>query len=167
MRHRVCVPEAMETVYEAVGGADGLLRLAGVWHARVMADEVVSHAFSHGYHPAHTERLAAYWAEALGGPPGYSEACGDETSVVRLHSGNGPHEEMDRRAVTCFDEALADVGIRANERLGRVLHDYFAWATTNTMSAYRFADDVPFGLRIPQWSWDGLVDGTGPDVPGG
>ncbi len=38
------------------------------WHDRVMADEIVSHAFSHGFHPQHTERLAAYWAEALGGP---------------------------------------------------------------------------------------------------
>ena len=94
----------MVTVDEAVGGADGLLRLAGAWHARVMADEVVSHAFGHGYHPAHTERLAAYWAEALGGPPTYSEACGDETSVVRMHSGNGPHEEMDRRAVARYSE---------------------------------------------------------------
>ena len=71
-------------------------RLAGAWHARVMADEEVSHAFSHGFHPEHTERLAAYWAEALGGPAQYSEAYGDETSVVRIHSGNGPHEEMDR-----------------------------------------------------------------------
>jgi hemoglobin len=158
----------MVTVYEAVGGADGLLRLAGAWHARVMADEVVSHAFSHGYHPAHTERLAAYWAEALGGPPIYSEACGDETSVVRMHSGNGPHEEMDRRAVACFDGALADVGLAGNERLRRVLHDYFAWATATTMSHYhRSADDVPSGLRIPRWSWDGLVEGTGPDVLGG
>lgn len=41
----------MQTVYEAAGGADGLLRLANAWHARVMADEVVSHAFSHGFHP--------------------------------------------------------------------------------------------------------------------
>jgi hemoglobin len=69
----------MQTVYEAAGGADGLLRLAGAWHARVMADEVVSHAFSHGYHSQHTERLAAYWAEALGGPTRYSETYGDET----------------------------------------------------------------------------------------
>lgn len=51
--------EVMETVYEAVGGAKGLLGLAEAWHARVMADEVVSHAFSHGFHPEHTERLAA------------------------------------------------------------------------------------------------------------
>ncbi len=158
----------METVYDAVGGADGLLRLAGAWHARVMADEVVRHAFSHGYHPAHTERLAAYWAEALGGPPTYSEACGDETSVVRMHGGNGPHQEMDRRAVACFDEALADVGIVGDERLAQVLHDYFAWTTTTTMSRYhRSADDVPSGLRIPQWSWDGLVKRTGPDLLGG
>jgi hemoglobin len=36
------------------------------------------------------------------------------------------------------------------------LHDYFAWATTTTMSRYHgSADDVPVGLGIPRWSWDG------------
>jgi hemoglobin len=46
-----------------------------------------------------------------------------------------------------------------------VLHDYFDWATTNTMSRYqRSADDVPDGLRIRQWSWDGLVRETGSDA---
>ena len=146
----------MQTVYEAAGGDEGLLRLASAWHSRVMADEVVSHAFSHGFHPEHSERLAAYWAEALGGPTTYSTIYGDETSVVRLHSGNGPHEEMDRRAIACFDEALTDVGI-SDSTLRAVLHDYFAWATTTTMSRYhRSADDVPDGLRVPHWSWDGL-----------
>jgi len=52
------------TVFEAVGGAAGVLRLAHAWHQRVMSDEVVAHAFSHGFHPNHTERLAAYWGEA-------------------------------------------------------------------------------------------------------
>lgn len=51
------------------------------------------------------------WAEALGGPTTSSTAYGDETSVVRLHSGSGPHEEMDRRAIACFDQPLEDVGI--------------------------------------------------------
>jgi hemoglobin len=151
----------MRTVYEAAGGADGLLRLAGAWHARVLADEIVSHAFSHGYHPEHSERLAAYWAEALGGPAAYSAQYGDETSVVRIHSGNGAHEEMDRRAIGCFDQALADCGLAGDERLGQVLHDYFAWATTVTMARYHeSADDVPDGLRIPHWSWDGLEPGV-------
>ncbi|MEV4289368.1 group II truncated hemoglobin [Nonomuraea bangladeshensis] len=147
----------METVYAAAGGDEGLLRLAEAWHVRVMADEVVGHAFSHGFHPRHSERLAAYWAEALGGPAAYSGQYGDETAVVRLHSGNGKHEEMDRRAIACFDQALDDVGLAEGEPLRQVLYDYFAWATTTTMARYpESAADVPEGLRIPRWSWDGL-----------
>src|ERR1700683_4881056 len=144
----------MQTVYEAAGGADGLLSLARAWHARVMADEIVSHAFSHGFHPQHHERLAAYWAEALGGPATYSGVYGDETSVVRIHSG-GPHEEMDPRAIACFDQALQDGGLEAARPVRQVPHDYFAGATTTIMSRYHeSADDVPEGLSIPRWSWD-------------
>jgi hemoglobin len=43
----------MQTVFEAAGGYDGLRRLADAWHRRVMADDVVAHAFSHGFHPQH------------------------------------------------------------------------------------------------------------------
>jgi glutathione S-transferase len=149
---------AMHTIYEAAGGSDGILRLASAWHARVLADEVVSHAFSHGFHPQHTERLAAYWVEALGGPPIYSTQYGDETSVVRKHSGNGPHDEMDQRAIACFDLALEDAGLAGDERLRKALHEYFAWTTRNTMGRYHHSEDeVPDGLHIPKWSWDGLV----------
>ena len=147
----------METVYEAAGGSEGILRLAEAWHARVMADEIVSHAFSHGFNPQHNERLAAYWAEALGGPAAYSGTYGDETFVVRIHSGNGEHDEMDRRAIACFDQAMQDVGLDANAPVWAVLHDYFAWATTTAMAGYHeSADDVPEGLSIPHWSWGGL-----------
>ena len=146
----------MDTVYDAAGGEPGILRLAAAWHARVMADEVVGHAFSHGFRPDHTERLAAYWAEALGGPPTYTDRYGDESTVVRLHSGNGEHDDMNRRAVDCFDAALTDVAL-TEDPLRSVLHDYFAWATTTTMYRYhRSADDVPADLPMPRWSWDGL-----------
>jgi len=149
----------MQTIYEAAGGIEGMRRLADAWHRRVMDDEVVAHAFSHGFHPEHVERLAAYWAEALGGPAAYSNIYGDETTVVRMHSGNGVHEEMDRRAIVCFDQALADSGLAADGALRQALHDYFAWATTTAMARYHgSADDVPIGLRIPRWSWDGLEE---------
>jgi hemoglobin len=145
----------MQSVYEAAGGSEGLHRLAEAWHTRVMADEIVGHAFSHGFHPQHTERLAAYWAEALGGPTLYSDSYGDETSVVRMHSGNGVHEEMDRRAIACFEQALQDANLTA-EPLRQVLYDYFASTTRTTMARYHeSADDVPDGMTIPRWSWDG------------
>ncbi len=129
----------MQTVFEALGGSGGVLNLAKAWHARAMADEVVSHAFSAGYHPEHVERLAAYWSEALGGPTTYSDTIGDETTVVRIHSGNGPHEDMDRRAIACFEQALEDIGLgpgrsaaQGAARLLRLVHDDHVWPATRT-----------------------------------
>jgi hemoglobin len=149
------------SLYQAAGGADGLRRLARAWHARVLADEVVSHAFSHGFRADHSERLAAYWGEALGGPAAYTTAYGDESSVVRLHSGNGEHEEMNRRAIAAFDAALIDSGLADDPRLRDALHDYFAWSTTMTMARYHAsADDVPEDLEFPHWTWDGPVETT-------
>ena len=143
------------TIYEAVGGRDALVALAHAWHVRCLADPVVSHAFSHGYHPQHTERLAAYWGEALGGPDEYTRSLGDESGVVRLHSGNGEHHEMDERAQDCFALAIEDAGIPADPILRETLKAYFRWATS-AMSAYpQSAEQVPTGLALRRWSWDG------------
>ena len=148
----------MQSVYEAAGGDDGLLRLAEAWHARVMADEVVSHAFSHGFHPQHTERLAAYWAEALGGPADVlrratatrPRSCGCTAATARTRRWTGGRSPASTRPWSTSAST-------ATSRLRQVLHDYFAWATTTTMAAYHdSADDVPDGLTIPRWSWDGL-----------
>lgn len=144
-------------MYDAVGGLSGLTALAHAWHARCLADPIVSHAFSHGYHPQHSERLAAYWAEALGGPAHYSETISDQSEVVRLHSGNGEHAEMDRRALDVFVMALDDTGLSRDPQVRQVLVDYFAWGIDQLGRYHVSADDVPAGLPLPHWSWDGLV----------
>ena len=142
----------------AAGGRPGLERLATAWHARVLADDVVAHAFEHGFRSDHVERLAAYWAEALGETVAYSGRYGDESEVVRMHSGNGVHEEMNDRAIACFDQALVDVDLSPVAGPGRALSEYFAWSTRGPMSRYdHSADDVPDGLAVPRWDWNGRV----------
>jgi hemoglobin len=144
-----------QSVYEAAGGMRAFIALAHAWHARCLADPIVSHAFSHGFHPQHSERLAAYWAEALGGPSVYTQSMGDESSVVRMHSGNGEHVEMDERAQNCFAQALDDAELPADPRLRATLKAYFRWAT-KAMSAYpKSAQDVPASLSLGRWPWDG------------
>jgi hemoglobin len=143
------------SIFDAAGGKQAFLDLAVAWHARCLADPIVSHAFSFGYHPEHSERLAAYWSEALGGPKDYSGSLGDESSVIRMHSGNGEHTEMDEAAQVCFSQALDDAELPDDPRLRTTLRNYFHWATT-TMSAYpHSADDVAGDLSVARWSWDG------------
>ena len=82
--------------------------------------------------------------------------------MLRLHSGNGPHEEMDRRALEAFVLALDDAGLPDTElpngsRLHRVLTDYFAWGISSMGQYHHSEDDVPAGLTLPNGSWDGLV----------
>jgi hemoglobin len=144
------------SVFEAAGGYPAILALAGAWHRRCLDDPLVSHAFSHpGQHPQHVERLAAYWTEALGGPAEYTATISDHSYVVKMHAGNGEHPEMDERAQACFALALDDAGLPEDERLRATLGEWFRWATAG-MSAYpRSPDDVPDGMKLPVWSWDG------------
>jgi hemoglobin len=143
------------SIYDAAGGADGMLALAHAWHERCLADPVAAHPFSHGVHDQHLERLAAYWGEALGGPPAYTEAMGDEATVLRMHAGNGEHHDLDERAVACFAAALGDAGYTGELR--DVLYDYFAWSTTRMGEHPDTPDTVPDDVPLPHWSWTGVV----------
>lgn len=144
------------SIFDAAGGADGMTRIADAWHRRVMADPIVSHAFHGGAKPDHIDRLAAYLGEALGGPARYRQEYGDHAGVVRIHSGNGEHEEMNDRAVDLFDRALADAGVEGPAR--SAMRDYFEWATGGPMyDFHRSAADVPPELPMPHWDWDGTV----------
>ena len=115
----------MRTVHDAAGGRAGLLALARAWHARCLADPVASHPFGHGgLHPQHVERLAAYWGEALGGPPAYTDTMGDEAGVLRMHAGNGTHRELDALVVLEINRTetveLASPSLRALSAMSTV-----------------------------------------------
>lgn len=101
----------MNTLYQAIGGFDRILAVTERWHELCLADPEASHPFEHGLHPFHNERLAAYLAEAFGGPKLYSAGYGDETYVQQLHAGNGVHIELDEACLKAFDRALLEVGV--------------------------------------------------------
>jgi hemoglobin len=132
------------TLYERVGGFDALLGLCRHWHALCTADPLAGHPFTHMTMAHHDERLAAYLAEAFGGPPLYSAGYGDESSMQRLHAGNGVHPELDEACLALFDRALVEVGM-ASEAAAEV-SAYFRTATVAQRAYSRSPDQVPDGL---------------------
>jgi hemoglobin len=146
------------SLYEFAGGDAAFLALAQAHHARCLADPELNHPFSHpDQHPQHIERLAAYWAEALGGPHVYSQSCGDQSTVVRMHSGNGDMTDLVRRFVECFAQAADDAGLPDEPEFRAALRAYMEWAVVE-INAHPEQDAViPDGLAMPHWSWDGLL----------
>jgi len=148
------------TLYEFAGGDPALRALARAHHANCVADPVLNHMFDRDdNHPQHVERLAAYWAEVLGGPRAYSESCGDQSHVLALHSGNGPVDSTDlgSRFHACFVQALDDAGLPDDPEFRSALSAYMDWAVVDVLSGPE--DDparVEPGLPMPRWGWGGL-----------
>jgi hemoglobin len=145
------------TLYEFAGGRSAFIALAAAHHARCVADPELNHPFSHpGQHPQHVERLGTYWAEVMGGPPDYSQGCGDQSGLLVMHSGNGDMSDLGERFIRCFAEAIDEVGLPADAEFRAALHAYMRWAIDDVL-AYSDRDAVVApGAPMPRWGWSGL-----------
>jgi hemoglobin len=150
------------TLYEFAGGDEAFLALAVAHHQRCLRDPELNHPFSHpGQHPQHVERLAAYWAEVMGGPPQYSSECGDQSHVLYMHSNNGAMDDLGRRFVDCFVQAADDAELPADPEFRAALRAYMEWAVAEVLTYSPHGSTVPSGVSMPHWSWDGLQPAPG------
>ena len=146
------------SIYEAAGGDAAFVRLARAHHERCLADPVLNHPFSHPGHPQHVERLAAYWAEVLGGPPTFSTTCGaGQTAMLTIHAHNGADHDLGERFLACFLAAIDDADLPDDAELRGALRAYMQWAVDDVMGYAPRDATVPAELPMPKWSWDGLV----------
>ncbi|HEX3648736.1 MAG TPA: group II truncated hemoglobin, partial [Pseudonocardiaceae bacterium] len=145
--------ESRPSLYEFAGGEPAFLALATAHHARCLADAELNHPFSHpGQHPQHVERLAAYWAEVLGGPSTYSKACADQSHILYLHSGNGMLDDLGRRFVDCFVGAMDDADLPAEPEFRAAMRAYMEWAVADILRYSPYGTVTPKGVPMPHWS---------------
>ncbi|MEV6828729.1 group II truncated hemoglobin [Amycolatopsis sp. NPDC051102] len=145
------------TLYEFAGGDPAFRALAAAHHERCLADPELNHPFSkRDQNPQHVERLAWYWAEVMGGPPRFSAECSDHSAMLRMHAGNGDMSDLGRRFVACFVQAADDAGLPADPEFRAALRAYMEWAVAEVLTYPGPPDEVPAGLAVPRWSWNGL-----------
>ncbi len=150
------------SLFEFAGGEAAFTALATAHHVRCLADPELNHPFSHpGQHPQHVERLAAYWAEVLGGPARYSASCGDHAYVLRLHAGNGDMTDLGRRFVRCFAQAMDDAGLPDDPGFRTAMGDYMQSAVDEVLRHGSPRTVVEPGLPMPRWDWDGPMTEPG------
>jgi hemoglobin len=147
------------SLYDFAGGEQAFRALAAAHHERCLQDPELNHPFSHpDGNPQHLPRLAAYWAEVMGGPPDFSTTYGsDQSAMLHLHAGNGDMSDLGRRFVECFVVAADDAGLPDDPEFRAALRAYMQWAVDDVLR-YELPNSIPSGLAMPHWSWDGLQE---------
>jgi len=149
--------ERPETLYEAVGGIDGLRRLSDAFYDAVLADPLLAPVFA-DFSRTHIEHVAVWLGEVFGGPAAFTADLGGHQGLLRAHLGLAITEEQRVRWMelmgAAVDKELPDDGL-----LRRRVMEYFDWGTriARDVSAGRAGEDLGEPGPTPRWGWDGLV----------
>lgn len=147
----------MGSLYDDVGGVDGLRTLSADFYDRVLADELLAPVFVH-FTRTHVDHVAVWLAEVFGGPEDYTARLGGHQALLRSHLGLAIRDEHRERWLQLMSEAIDSV-LPGRPELATTLMDYFRWGT-------QIAQDVsqsPSGTDLgdpgptPRWSHDGLT----------
>ncbi len=149
--------EGTESMYDAVGGTDGLRRLSDRFYDLVLADGLLAPVFA-GFTPRHREHVAVWLAEVFGGPDRFTAELGGHQGLLRAHLGMAITEEQRLRWMTLMGRAVADT-MPDDAGLREQLTAYFDWGTriAKDVSAQPPGADLGDPGPTPRWGRDGLI----------
>ena len=142
------------TIFEHVGGAEALRRLASVQYRRCLTDPVLIEVFGSEGRPGHVEHLAAWLGEVFGGPDTYTRELGGHGALLRHHAKLAITEEQRQRFVQAFLEAADEAELPTDERFRRRFREYIEWGAGIAMAVSQPGADTSSHEPVPRWGWE-------------
>ncbi len=140
------------TLYEWVGGIDALNRLTQRFYEHVNDDALLQPVFAH-MDAAHSEHVAAFLAEVLGGPTRYSEEHGGHPHMIQKHLNRHLTQEKRRRWMELLLATADELGMPDDPEFRSALVGYLEWgsrlAVINSQPGATADQDAP----MPKWGW--------------
>jgi hemoglobin len=143
-----------ETLYEHVGGDEGLHRLEQIFYDKVLADPLLVPLFGEGQ-PHHVEHLTWFTAETFGGPDRFTNRLGFD-HLIDVHRGLGITDEQRKRFVELYLEAASEAGLPDDRPFLDALRDHVEFGAKVAQQNSRARTDAElYPLHeVPKWEWD-------------
>ena len=144
------------TLYDEMGGREGLQRLSSAFYDRVLADELLAPVFAN-FTSTHVEHVAVWLAEVFGGPADFTANLGGHQALLRSHLGLGIRNDHRQRWLDLMGEAVDEV-LPGRTALRHALMEYFEWGTAiaQSISQDPVSTDLGDPGPTPRWGWHGL-----------
>lgn len=142
------------TMYERVGGEAVLRRLCEKFHARVVADPVLSPLFAYSGE-SHVDHLTTFLAEMFGGPARYSSELGGIGGLYDAHLGLDIQEDQRARFVDLLMDAAAEVGLPADDGFRTRLRAHLEAGSHFSMKFSKpdIPAEKPAFPPVEPWTW--------------
>ncbi|MEV5612269.1 group II truncated hemoglobin [Streptomyces sp. NPDC052225] len=142
-----------ETLYDHVGGDEGLHRVEEIFYGKVLADPVLKALFPHR-RPHHVEHLTWFTAESLGGPDRFTSELGFR-HLVDVHRGLDITDEQRVRFAELYEEALDEAGLPDDEGFRAAFRSHIEFGTrvAQQNSRARTEEELHPLREVPKWRW--------------
>ncbi len=142
------------SLYEHVGGWEGLHALVAAWYPTVLAGPLLQPLFGAGQ-ADHVPHLTAFLAEVFGGPTRYTDQLGGFPALLAAHRGKQIREDQRQRFVELFLAAADTAGLLPDRRTGDALRSYLEFGTTVAVqNSHATTDDQLHPCQeVPHWNW--------------
>ena len=140
------------TLYEWVGGIEALNRLTKRFYEHVHQDELLKPVFAH-MDAAHSEHVAAFLAEVLGGPARYSEEHGGHPHMIRKHLDRHLTQEMRRRWVALLLATADELALPEDPEFRSALVGYLEWGSRLAVIHSQPGAAADPHAPMPRWGW--------------
>ncbi|HEX5404528.1 MAG TPA: group II truncated hemoglobin [Pseudonocardiaceae bacterium] len=146
------------SLYDDVGGIEGLRELSMNFYDRALADDVLAGMFAN-FTPTHVDHVAVWLAEVFGGPTEFTDRLGGHQALLRTHLGLEIHDEHRECWLQLVSDAI-DATMPGRPDLAATLMDYFRWGTAiaQDLSQSPVGTDLGAPGPTPRWNRDGLVE---------
>ena len=128
---------AERTIFEHLGGAPALAKLAEAQYRRCLTDPVLIEVFGTQPRPGHAEHLAAWLGEVFGGPDIYTRELGGHGALLHHHANLAITEPQRQRFVEVFLAAADEAGLPDDERFRERFRAYLEWGAAIAVDAFK------------------------------
>lgn len=147
------------SLFDHAGGAPALRRFVEIFYRSVLDDPLLQPLFGSG-RPTHVDRLAAFDAEAFGGPDEFTREMGGFAHLIEVHRGLRIREDQRQRFVELYLAAADIAGLPADRPFRESLRTHVEFGSHVAMqNSHAHTDDELHPLReVPKWQWEEAND---------
>jgi CDGSH-type Zn-finger protein/truncated hemoglobin YjbI len=149
------VPESQSipTLFEWAGGLPTIRRMVDLFFERyVPEDPMLAPMFANA--PAdHSERVASWLGEVLGGPANYRAKFGDYGHFLARHANLGVTEDQLTSWVSLLFKSARETGFKTDPEFWSAFTSYVGWEARRVWEESQHSALERTGLDSPRWDW--------------